>query len=196
MNAANSGNALMRRRHRRPIIAAMSNLAAASCLPAVAVATVLWSLPASAEIYRCVVDGVPKFSDRPCHAGDAPLDVPGVTVVPAQDSASLAAQHDARVQAYQKARAEEDAAWGDEYAARLADEARIRNARVRGEVVTGMHGDDVRHLLGEPLRVAMRKSAKGRRESWSYNDSEHGRVTVTLQDDVVIDVRSSKTRSH
>ena len=82
MNTVNSGNALMRRRLRGSIIAAMSNLAAASCLPAVAVATVLWSATADAEIYRCVVDGVPKFSDRPCHAGDAPLAVPGVTVFP------------------------------------------------------------------------------------------------------------------
>ncbi|NGY04661.1 hypothetical protein [Solimonas terrae] len=174
----------------------MSNVAAASCLPVVVAATVLWSTAANAEIYHCVVDGVPKFSDKPCHAGDAPVSVPDVTVVPAQKSEPLARQHDARVQAYQKARAEEDAAWGDEYAARVADEARIRNARVRGEVVTGMSDDDVRKLLGDPQRVATRTNARGRIQSWSYNDSEHGRVTVTLQDDIVVDVRSSKTRSH
>src|SRR3546814_5337489 len=89
-------------------------------------------------------------------------------------------QHEARVQQYQKARAEEDAAWGDEYAARLADEARIRDARQRDEIVAGMTADDVRHLRGEPQRISTRKNARGEVETWSYKDSEHGSVTVTL----------------
>src|SRR3546814_5888153 len=75
-------------------------------------------------------------------------------------------QHDARVQQYQKARAEEDAAWGDEYAARLADEARIRDARQRDEIVAGMTADDVRHLRGEPQRISTRKNARGEVETW------------------------------
>lgn len=173
----------------------MSHALALCRLPVAAVATALLCAPAHAEIYHCVIDGVPKFSDKPCHAGDAPVVVPDATVVPAEQVKSLVEQHDARVQAYQKARAEEDAAWGDEYAARLADEARIRDARQHDEIVSGMQADDVRHLRGEPLRISTRQNTRGRLETWYYKDSEHGSVTVTLQDDTVIDVRVSKTRS-
>ncbi|HEY9546096.1 MAG TPA: hypothetical protein VIR56_08810 [Solimonas sp.] len=173
----------------------MSRTLALCQLSAAAVLTALSCTPAHAEIYHCIVDGVPKFSDKPCHAGDAPVAVPDVTVVPAQKADSLTMQHDARVQQYQKARAEEDAAWGDEYAARLANEARIRDARQRDEIVAGMTADDVRHLRGEPQRISTRKNARGEVETWSYKDSEHGSVTVTLQNDAVVNVRSSKTRS-
>lgn len=174
---------------------ALCRLPVAVAVAAVATATALLCAPAHAEIYHCVIDGVPKFSDKPCHAGDVPVAVPDVTVVPAQKADSLAKQHDARVQRYQKARAEEDAAWGDEYAARLASQARIRNARQHDEIVTGMTAADVRRLRGEPQRISTRKNAKGEVETWSYKDSEHGSVTVTLQGDAVINVRSSKTRS-
>src|SRR3546814_6926116 len=77
----------------------------------------------------------------------------------------------------------------------LADEARIRDARQRDEIVAGMTADDVRHLRGEPQRISTRKNARGEVETWSYKDSEHGSVTVTLQNDAVVNVRSSKTRS-
>src|SRR3546814_7527655 len=90
----------------------MSRTLAWCQLSAAAVLTALSCTPAHAEIYHCIVDGVPKFSDKPCHAGDAPVAVPGVTVVPAQKADSLTRQHDARVQQYPKARAEEDAAGG------------------------------------------------------------------------------------
>src|SRR3546814_11041918 len=115
-----------------------SDVCSSDLLSAAAVLSALSCTPAHAEIYHCIVDGVPKFSDKPCHAGDAPVAVPDVTVVPAQKADSLTRQHDARVQQYQKARAEEDAAWGDESAARLANEARIRDARQRDETVAGM----------------------------------------------------------
>lgn len=185
----------MHKPDRRLIMPDMFRALALACLPLAAVTTVLLSAPAHAEIYRCVVDGVPKFSDKPCHAGDAPVAVPDAIVVPSAPVKSLVEQHDARVQQYQKARAEEDAAWGDEYAARLADEARIRNARVHDEIVAGMTADDVRRMRGEPQRVSTRQNARGRAETWYYKDSEHGSVTVTLQDDTVINVRSSKARS-
>lgn len=185
----------MRKPNHKPIMPRMSRALALSRLPVAAVATVLLCAPAHAEIYHCVVDGVPKFSDKPCHAGDAPVVVPDATVVPAEQVKSLVEQHDERVQNYQKARAEEDAAWGDEYAARLANEARIRDARQHDEIVSGMRASEVRQLRGEPLRVATRQNATGRIETWYYKDSEHGSVTVTLQDDMVINVRAIKTRS-
>src|SRR3546814_9326463 len=93
----------------KSIMPRMSRTLALCQLSAAAVLTALSCTPAHAEIYHCIVDGVPKFSDKPCHAGDAPVAVPDVTVVPAQKADSLTMQHDARVQQYQKARAEEDA---------------------------------------------------------------------------------------
>src|SRR3546814_17266826 len=71
----------------------MSRTLAWCQLSAAAVLSALSCTPAHAEIYHCIVDGVPKFSDKPCHAGDAPVAVPDVTVVPAQKAASLTMQH-------------------------------------------------------------------------------------------------------
>lgn len=151
--------------------------------------------PAQAEVYRCVVGGVTQFSDRPCQAGDAPLSVPPANVVPADRAAApLAEQHDRRVQASRKARAEEDAAWRQDYEARTAEAERLRAARGRGEVVRGMSANDVRRLLGTPAKIDSDRDAKGLRERWSYADTGAGRVTVTLRDGVVSDVRRSRRK--
>ncbi len=151
--------------------------------------------PAPAEVYRCVVGGVTQFSDRPCQAGDAPLAVPQANVMPADRAAApLAEQHDRRVQAGREARDAEDAAWRQDHEARTAEAERLRAARVRGEVVRGMSAADVRRLLGTPTKIDSDRDARGLRERWSYADSGAGRVTVTLRDGVVSDVRRSRRK--
>src|SRR3546814_17232124 len=122
----------------------MSRTLAWCQLSAAAVLTALSCTPAYAEIYHCIVDGVPKFSDKPCHDGDAPVAVTDVTVVPAQKAASLTRQHDARVQPYQKGRGGEDAAGGDESGARLPTDARGSDAHPSEESVAGLKGRGVR----------------------------------------------------
>ncbi|WP_028079355.1 DUF4124 domain-containing protein [Solimonas soli] len=145
---------------------------------------------AQAAVYRCSVGGVVQFSDRPCQAGDAPLDLKAPNVVKADDGAApLAEQYDRRVREYGKARAAEDAAWRKDHEARSADAERLRAARARREVVRGMSAADVRRLLGEPRTTATASGKGGTKETWTYADEGDGRVTVTLQGGVVSDVR-------
>ena len=156
---------------------------------------VLMGAPAAqAAVYRCTVGGVVQFSDKPCRAGDAPLDVKTPNVVQADDSAPLAEQYDRRVREYGKARAAEDAAWRKDYEARSADAERLRTARAKREVVRGMSAGDVRRLLGEPQKTATASGKGGIKEIWSYADEGEGRVTVTLQGGTVSDVRRSGGR--
>ncbi|MFT4046143.1 MAG: hypothetical protein QM661_05535 [Solimonas sp.] len=150
---------------------------------------------ARAEVYRCTVEGIAQFSDRPCRGGDAPLAVPAPNVVqPDAGAAPLAEQYDRRTREYGQARAAEDAAWRKAYEARSADAERQRAARAKREVARGMNANDVRRLLGEPQKTATTSGKGGMRESWSYADEGDGRVTVTLQDGVVSDVRRSGGR--
>lgn len=157
-------------------------------------AAALLAAPASAEVYRCTVEGVRQFSDQPCQAGDRPLALPQTTIISAEHSAPLAAQHEARTRNFQKARADEDAAWSKDHAARTADTVRIRDARGRGEAVIGMGAGDLRAALGEPAQQTSAGTAKGLRETWTYEDTGEGRVTVTLQDGIVTGVRRAAGR--
>ena len=156
----------------------------------IAIAFVLGNGAAEAGVYRCTVDGVMQFSDKPCQAGDAPLDLSAPNVVQADaDAAPLAEQYDRRTRDYQKARAADDSAWRKDYETRSADAERLRAARANREVVRGMSAADVRRLLGEPQRTASGKG--GRSETWTYADDGGGRVTVTLQGGLVSNVSRS-----
>lgn len=170
----------------------MSSIAHASRLPAAVLATTVCCTPAWAEVYRCTVDGVVQYSDRPCGAADAPLDVPAPNVMQAEPVAKAVSTD--RGADYRKARAEEDAQWRADYEARQASEQRIREARARGELVEGMTAADVRRKYGEPLRKTTSTTKKGRRETWHYEVAGTGRVTVTLQDGVVAQVHEGKDK--
>lgn len=161
-----------------------------SCLLVLALGT----SPVHAAVYRCEVDGVVQYRDRPCQAGDAPLAMPAPNVVEAEPAGSLAEQYDRRVREYGKARAAEDAAWRQDYEARRDEAERLRAARARREVVRGMSAKDVRLLLGEPQKTDKKSGKGGDQEVWTYADSGEGRVTVTLQGGVVSDVRRSGIR--
>ncbi|NKF22439.1 DUF4124 domain-containing protein [Solimonas marina] len=173
----------------------MLSSAPTQCATAAALVTALLMAPAEAGVYRCTVDGVTRYSDQPCQAGDTPVDVPDANVVQPTASDALAEQHDRRVDAYRKARAAEDADWREQHDAATADAERIRNARVRGEAAVGMTEADLRGALGTPDKTRTRQSASGTRETWSYRNDDGSRTTVTLQDGIVSKVSRSSSRS-
>jgi hypothetical protein len=84
----------------------------------------LLSLPAAAEIYRCEVEGVVVFTDRPCHADAQPYRAkPGLSVVSAPDNlAEVAEQNRAWLAAEQQRQDQQRAA----RAARAASSAAAR----------------------------------------------------------------------
>jgi hypothetical protein len=161
-----------------------------------AVAAALSCAPAAAGVYRCSVNGVLQFSDRPCKVGDVPIDLPAANVIePTRESPSAAAR-EARSQTYQRARAEEDADWRRQHEADAARELRIREARVHGEAAVGMSAANVRAALGEPgKKTRSQRSGKGEHETWTYADADGGRTTVVLDNGIVSRVSSSSGRN-
>lgn len=144
--------------------------------------------PALAEIYRCRVDGVTVFSDRPC--GDAtPLALPPPTVIPRGDEAA-AREYDQRIEAGRRARDKTDAEWLDGHEARKAQQERSRSARIAGTVVEGMLAGDVRALLGSPDEV--RSSDSG--EQWLYRPGQGVTRILTFRDGAVVRISETGRR--
>lgn len=152
--------------------------------------------PAQAEIYRCQQAGQIQFSDRPCAAGAQPAQLPPATVVmPEPGTADLAREHDRRTQQHLRARAAEDGDLQRQRQQQRGDEARIRAARQRGDVVQGMSAIDVRHLLGEPAQISTRSDANhGDTQIWQYRDGKRSGATVSLRDGIVVQVRGAARR--
>ena len=144
--------------------------------------------PALADVYRCRVDGVTVFTDRPC--GDAaPLALPPPTMIPRGDEAA-ARDYDRRIEAGRRARDEADAEWLDGHEARKAQQERSRSARIAGTVVEGMLSGDVRALLGSPDEV--RGSDAG--EQWLYRSGNGVTRTITFRDGAVARVSETGRR--
>jgi hypothetical protein len=155
-------------------------------------------LAATAQVYRCEVNGVTEYSDRPCAAQAERQDLPPISIIdePA-DNRGLErsfAERQRREREAGQIRREEDARWVREHDAREAEARRLREARVERRVTAGMDAAEVRRLLGEPQRVVTQENKKGQRiERWTYQQPAQ---TVTLEDGIVIRVtatRKSKT---
>ena len=144
--------------------------------------------PALAEIYRCQVDGLTVFSDRPCEGG-TPLALPPPTVIPRGDEAA-AREYDQRIEAGRRVRDAADAKWLDGHQARQAQQERSRSARIAGTVVQGMLPGDVRALLGSPDEV--RGSDTG--EQWLYRSGNGVTRTITFRDGAVARVSETGRR--
>lgn len=93
-------------------------------------ACVLWIVSGALEasVFRCTVEGRALYTDRPCHAGDAPHALPWLGRVPAGAQADLAAEHDARLERMREARERDDAAWREAYAKRQAHDRQMERA--------------------------------------------------------------------
>lgn len=155
----------------------------------------LLSAPAGwAEVYRCVENGVPRYSDRACAAGSPPLPLAAPNLMHAPPSAALAAQHERRTAAERQARESADAEWRTAHEAERERERRVRAARVRGELSPGMSALDVRSLRGDPTRIERRTRAGVAQEVWVYEGRGKTRETITLENARVVAVRGGKSR--
>lgn len=127
---------------------------------AMMVLLLLPALSAQAEVYRCLVEGRPMYTDRPCAAGAVPHALPDISALPSPGASDLAREHDARRERELETRRQNDAAWLDDHAER--------------KVLKDMSADEVRRALGSPDEV----ERSGSREQWAYGAGKQRRTVV------------------
>lgn len=156
-------------------------------------------LPASADVYRCQRgNGTATYTDKPCHKGDKPADLPDINVVktprPKTGDKALARQWDERLEREKKARDKADAAWVKEYDDKQTKEERVRSGRLNRKVVAGMTPEQVREVLGEPDSIL---TQEGRENIivWSYKPRQGPQHTISFRAGEVNSVSSRSSKS-
>lgn len=129
---------------------------------------------AQGAVYRCMVDGKPTYTDRPCAAGSAPHALPQISTLPSPGDSDLAQDYDERLERQAKAREQEDRAWLKDHAARKDAEARMNTAINERRVLKDMSADQVRRALGSPDDV----EREGGREQWVYGTGKQRRTVL------------------
>ncbi|HXF07227.1 MAG TPA: hypothetical protein VNK45_01650 [Candidatus Acidoferrales bacterium] len=135
-----------------------------------------------AEIYRCEQAGRTVLTDQPCAGGRIEHVAPHPAG--ALDPAGRQAQAE-RIRQYERESAAATAALRKADREWLADHAReqvIEQAYQRREIVAGMSRDQVRQLLGAPIRIGRWVDADGPGERWHYPDRGEGPSFVLFQD--------------
>lgn len=138
-------------------------------------------------VYKCEEKGVITYTDRPCSADAAALELraPIVTASPTAGERSQAQAWDRRNADAIAERDRDDAQWLKQHAQRRDRGARVDKAIVEHRVIKGMTGAEVRSALGEPQQVSGGDSFGTAKESWTYRDGAGSR-TVNFKDGEVI----------
>lgn len=131
-----------------------------------------WAGLAQAAVYRCMVDGKPTYTDRPCAAGSAPHALPPISTLPSPGQSDLAQDYDERRERQTEVREQEDKAWLKDHAARKDRDARMNAAIAERRVIKDMSTDQVRRALGSPDEV----QREGGREQWVYGTGKQRRT--------------------
>ncbi len=140
------------------------------------------ALPASAEIYRCVQNGRPVFTDQACAPGAAPAKLPAIIGVPAERNApDLAKQYDADSARQAGTQAGADAEWLKARRENASREDAIRKATIENRVIKGMTPAQVQRVLNLPSRVENQGSTT---ERWVYETGGERR-TITFKNGAV-----------
>ena len=150
--------------------------------PAVLCVFLLHTDGLQAEIYRCEQAGRTVLTDQPCAGGR--IEHLDPHPAGALDPAGRQAQAE-RIRQYERESAATAAALRKADREWLADHARervIEQAYQRREIVAGMSRDQVRQLLGTPIRIARWADADGPGERWHYPDRGEGPSTVLFVD--------------
>lgn len=129
---------------------------------------------ASAQVYRCEVDGKTVFTDRACAAGSVPHELPPLGQMPAGEAADLAEDYDERRGRERENRDRANARWLQEHQRRKAEAERFEAAIRDGRTLKGMTPDHVRRALGRPDDIE--RSATS--ETWIYDDGRRRRALV------------------
>ena len=145
----------------------------------------LATLPAAADVYRCMVDGKTVFTDRPCDSQAAPHALQPSTVVAPDNNKGLAKQHDQRLQEQLKARDQADREWLEQHRADKVEAQRLRKALVEDRVISGMTPQQVRRVLGYPEQVRRSTNKGVVTERWTYRNGKSKRH-IRFADGVVI----------
>lgn len=150
-------------------------------IPAVVCLVLLHADVVHAEIYRCPQAGGTVLTDQPCAGGriEHVAPHPAGALDPAAGQTQLE-----RIQQYERESAATAAALRKtdrEWLTHHAREQAIEQAYQRREVVAGMSHDQVRQLLGAPVRIARQADADGPGERWHYPDRGEGPSTVQFE---------------
>ena len=159
------------------------------CVRPLLILCLLLPLAASAEVYRCTVEGRTVFTDRPCAANAQPAQLPPLQITEDFDGGDLAKQHDDRIARQKKARDDADAAFVKQHTEQREREARIRAAIIDHEAVPGMTLSQLDSALGSPDQEDRDGSSHRR----IYRRADHT-VTVRLEDGRVTHVNRSRKK--
>lgn len=151
---------------------------------------VLLPLAAQAELFRCEKDGTTVFSDKPCSDKAEAYKPKPIQVVPATKAADLAKQYDERTAKAAKERDQANEAWNKEHQEKKQTEDRIRDARVKREVVAGMSQQQVLDLMGKPQVTSHNENLGVVREGWTYKKPDGSRDIIYFKDGVVTSTTS------
>lgn len=171
------------------------------------------SVPAHAEVYRCVRGDAVVYADKPCDAAGQPAKLPKALIVPAGPAPNLVKMVEERKAQERAAQAKADAAKAEqaEQAAQAqagevqrmetyASESAVTAAADRAPlpvtevVVEGMSVVDVRRLHGEPTVVSKVDGAFPTRETWSYMLADGSRLHIAFVGGKVVSVQTRKEK--
>jgi hypothetical protein len=153
---------------------------------------VLLPLAARAELFRCEKDGTTVFSDKPCADNAEAYKPKPIQVVPATKAGDLAKQYDERSAKAAKERDQANEAWNKEHQEKKQQEDRIRDARVKREVVAGMSQQQVLDLMGKPQVTSHNENLGVVREGWNYKKPDGSRDIVYFKDGIVTSTASKR----
>lgn len=106
------------------------------------------SVPAYAEVYRCVSEGHARYTDRPCDAASVPAQLPSLNTIKRSQGDNLADRHDERLRREKNARDKADAIFLSKHAAQAEREKAVRRAIIDHQVINGMTPSEVESALG------------------------------------------------
>ena len=150
--------------------------------PAVLCVFLLYTDGLHAEIYRCEQAGRTVLTDQPCAGGRiehvAPHPAGALDPAGRQAQAERIRQYERESTAAAAALRKADREWLTNH----AKEQVIEQAYQRREIVAGMSRDQVRQLLGAPIRIGRQADADGQGERWHYPDRGEGSSYVQFED--------------
>ncbi len=150
-----------------------------------ALAFLLLSAAAQAEVYKCVTGGRASYSDRPCDAAAEPATLPPLNTIQRKEGDDLANSHDERLRRERQARDQSDAAFLKSHAEKTARAKSVRAAIIDHKVIKGMNASEVESALGSPDEKrpdgSWRYRRDGQRIAVRFEDGEVSGVSTTSE---------------
>lgn len=154
-----------------------------------AIAALIVAAPASAQIYKCEIDGRTVYNDQPCREGatqqilTVPQEPPSASAEDAPDISPVAAPPADADQAEAKAPSQPQQQVEEQYS-----DYELKHLAGKHQVVETMPAELVRRAWGDPDMVRRQMNSGGVTEIWEYHPGGFEHRYVYLQNGRVINV--------